>query len=661
MTALSEAPLPALDKQLIHPKYRPDIDGLRAIAVLSVVAFHAFPSLIRGGFVGVDVFFVISGFLISSIIFGSLEKNSFSFLDFYTRRVNRIFPALLLVLVVTWGFGWFSLLADEYTQLGKHIAGGAAFVSNYVLLGEAGYFDNSAETKLLLHLWSLGIEEQFYLVWPLMVWAAWKVRVNALILIVLVGGISFALNILNVHSDSVGTFYSPQTRFWELLVGSLLAYVTLHKHQHFQISREISGPTARNILSMTGLALLATAFALTTKSNQFPGWWAVLPTVGAALIISAGPFAWLNKNVLSSRLLVWFGLISFPLYLWHWPLLTFARIINSGTPSIEMRCSAIAAAVVLSWLTYRLIELPLRNTSSKARVVFFLAIMGAVGTLGYITFTSGGLTNRPTVQNSKAINEQFVATTGWKYAKNDTCLTRYNFEYAKTLPWWFCSTNRDQPPTTVIIGNSYANHLYPGIIHAAPDATVLSMGTCDAGHTINAEYPGNPCSLDSPKRQNDYIDNIIKSAGTVKTVIISGITLVDDESYAEKLSSRISYMDKLGIKVVIFVPHFTLGYNPRACFARPFKSPEKDCSFGLAVRENLLRIFNGLAAKITKHNPNVLFFDQNETFCSNSGCSMIIDGMPAYRDEYFHLSEYASDQVGKHFIEWAAKNGVELK
>jgi len=660
MTALSEAPLPALDKQPIHPKYRPDIDGLRAIAVLSVVAFHAFPSLIQGGFVGVDVFFVISGFLISSIIFGSLEKNSFSFLDFYTRRVNRIFPALLLMLAATWGFGWFSLLADEYTQLGKHIAGGAAFVSNFVLLGEAGYFDNSAETKLLLHLWSLGIEEQFYLVWPLMVWAAWKVRVNALILIVLVGGISFALNILNVQSDSVGTFYSPQTRFWELLVGSLLAYVTLHKHQHFQIWREISGPTARNILSITGLTLLATAFALTTKSNQFPGWWAVLPTLGAALIISAGPFAWLNKNVLSSRLFVWFGLISFPLYLWHWPLLTFARIINSDTPSIEMRCIAIVIAVVLSWLTYRLIELPLRNISSKVRVVFFLAFMGAVGTIGYVTFTSGGLTSRPTVQNSKAINEQFVATTGWKYAKNDTCLTRYNFEYAKTLPWWFCSTNRDQPPTTVIIGNSYANHLYPGIIHATPDATVLSMGTCDAGHIVNAEHPGNPCSLDSPKRQNEYIDNIIKSSGTVKTVIIGGITLVDDESYAEKLSSRISYMDKLGIKVVIFVPHFTLGYNPRACFARPFKSPEKDCKFGLVVREHLLHIFNGLAAKITKQNPNVLFYDQNETFCSNSGCSMVIDGMPAYRDEYFHYSEYASDQVGKNFIKWAEKNGVKL-
>lgn len=149
--------------QLDHPKYRPDIDGMRAIAVLSVVFFHAFPSYIQGGFVGVDVFFVISGFLISSIIFGGLEKNNFSFKVFFSRRVNRIFPALLIVLFASWTFGWFALFADEFMQLGKHIAGGTAFASNIVLLNESGYFDNSAETKILLHLWSLGIEEQFYL------------------------------------------------------------------------------------------------------------------------------------------------------------------------------------------------------------------------------------------------------------------------------------------------------------------------------------------------------------------------------------------------------------------------------------------------------------------------------------------------------------------
>ncbi|MDP3004588.1 acyltransferase, partial [Methylotenera sp.] len=222
-------PPPPQSEHLTHPKYRPDIDGLRAVAVLSVVIYHAFPKFIRGGFIGVDIFFVISGFLISTIIFGSLERNSFNFIEFYSRRIKRIFPALLLVLTASFVFGWFALLADEYKQLGKHIAGGAGFISNFLFWKESGYFDNAAETKPLLHLWSLGIEEQFYIVWPLLLWLAWKKRFNLLTITILVAVISFALNISKVHSDAVAAFYSPQTRFWELLVGSVLAYMTMHR------------------------------------------------------------------------------------------------------------------------------------------------------------------------------------------------------------------------------------------------------------------------------------------------------------------------------------------------------------------------------------------------------------------------------------------------
>jgi peptidoglycan/LPS O-acetylase OafA/YrhL len=214
---------------LTHPKYRPDIDGLRAIAVLSVVIFHAFPKSIKGGFIGVDIFFVISGFLISTIIMGSLERNSFSFIEFYSRRIKRIFPALLLVLIASFVFGWFALLADEYKQLGKHIAGGAGFVSNFVLWKESGYFDNDAETKPLLHLWSLGVEEQFYIVWPLLLWFAWKQRLNLLTVTMVVVAISFSLNVNTVQNDATAAFYSPQTRFWELLAGSILAYITLNQ------------------------------------------------------------------------------------------------------------------------------------------------------------------------------------------------------------------------------------------------------------------------------------------------------------------------------------------------------------------------------------------------------------------------------------------------
>ena len=212
-------------KNLIHPKYRPDIDGLRAIAVLAVIGFHVFG--VMGGFTGVDIFFVISGFLISTIIFENLEHNSFSFNQFYQRRIRRIFPSLLLVLVACIFFGWVVHFADEYELLGKHISAGTGFISNLVLWSESGYFDVAAEKKPLLHLWSLGIEEQFYIFWPIFAWLMWKFRAHFLWLAIVLACISFGLNIWQVRVDTVAAFYSPLTRFWELLEGACLAYVML--------------------------------------------------------------------------------------------------------------------------------------------------------------------------------------------------------------------------------------------------------------------------------------------------------------------------------------------------------------------------------------------------------------------------------------------------
>jgi peptidoglycan/LPS O-acetylase OafA/YrhL len=227
-------PVPSLRTHLSHPKYRADIDGLRAIAVLSVVGFHAFPSWICGGFIGVDIFFVISGFLISSIIFANLHQHSFEFIEFYCRRIRRIFPALIVVLIASFAIGWFVLLPNEFKQLGKHMAGGAGFIQNFLLWRESSYFDSAANTKPLLHLWTLAVEEQFYIVWPLVLWVAWKQKLNLLTITAVVALVSFSLNIGNVHTDAVAAFYSPQTRFWELMCGSMLAYVTVRRRPYFQ-------------------------------------------------------------------------------------------------------------------------------------------------------------------------------------------------------------------------------------------------------------------------------------------------------------------------------------------------------------------------------------------------------------------------------------------
>ena len=396
---------------LSHPKYRPDIDGLRAIAVLSVVAFHAFPSLVRGGFIGVDVFFVISGYLISTIIFENLDKGTFSFSEFYSRRIRRIFPALLLVLIACFTFGWFELLADEYKQLGKHISAGAGFISNFILWNESGYFDNTAETKPLLHLWSLGIEEQFYIVWPLLLWFAWKRKFNLLTITIVVAIATFILNLKGVKQDMVATFYSPQTRFWELLSGSLLAWFTLYKRDAFaNIKSKINvwlsrigysekqdndGVTLSNLISFVGLLLLLYGFWRINKELSFPGKWALVPVLGAVLVITAGSKAWVNRTILSNKIAVWFGLISFPLYLWHWPILSFARIIEGGVPSRNIRIAAVALSVALAWLTYKLVERPLRfGKYNKSKVAVLVILMTIVGFIGYNTYERDGLSFR---------------------------------------------------------------------------------------------------------------------------------------------------------------------------------------------------------------------------------------------------------------------------
>lgn len=411
--------------RLKHPKYRPDIDGLRAVAVLAVVAYHAFPRLLHGGFVGVDVFFVVSGYLISTIIYQGLADGSFSFLVFYGRRIRRIFPALILVLAGCLVFGWIALISEEYKQLGEHIAGGAGFVSNYLLWAESGYFDKAANSKPLLHLWSLGIEEQFYIVWPLLLWISYRTKIGWLVPILAVAIVSYRWNLDKVEWHTVEAFYSPQTRFWELAIGALLAYAELHalelrrRGQHLLASKNrMSRLCARGIvrlqpaitrlgrvvpraehvrhaLSLVGAALIAIAALFISPKDFFPGTLALLPTAGAAAILAAGPSAFVNRWLLSTRMLVGVGLISFPLYLWHWPLLCLAPTIERGDWATPVRLAMVPLSFGLAWLTYEFVEKPIRfGGRSALKATVLLSTMVCVGGLGYLVFSMDGVKSR---------------------------------------------------------------------------------------------------------------------------------------------------------------------------------------------------------------------------------------------------------------------------
>ncbi|HEY4973823.1 MAG TPA: acyltransferase, partial [Steroidobacteraceae bacterium] len=291
-------------------RYRPDIDGLRAVAVMLVLNYHAFPEAVPGGFIGVDVFFVISGFLITGIIARDLDLNRFNLWAFYGRRIRRIFPALVVVLCATLVLGWLWLLPSAYAQLSANVIASAAFLSNIALLWQSGYFDIESGRKPLLHLWSLGIEEQFYLFCPPLLILAARLRVSLLALAAVIGVASFALNVTLIGLNPAATFYLPFTRAWELLAGATLAC------GWGQLSQTSA---ASNLRASAGILLIAVAAITLDGRSAFPGWWALLPVAGGALLLSA-PIAWGCRRVLATRPLVWLGQISYPLYLWHWPL-----------------------------------------------------------------------------------------------------------------------------------------------------------------------------------------------------------------------------------------------------------------------------------------------------------------------------------------------------
>ncbi|MBB6305161.1 acyltransferase family protein [Rhizobium leucaenae] len=392
--------------RLSHVRYRPDIDGLRAVAVLAVVNFHAFPDLMKGGFIGVDIFFVVSGYLISTIIFESVDNGTFSFSRFYARRIKRTFPALILVFIACFTFGWFVLPADGLKQLGEHIASGSIFIDNLVLCGEPGYFDSAARLKPLLHLWSLGIVAQFYVFWPVFLRLSRNCNINFIIFILAITLISFSDNIHEENKDIVLDFYSSQTRFWELTTGGIVAWMMLYRPDISAIPNNIFIALRRSILggrfevhaspfssivSIFGFSLIIYGLWRIGGDAGFPGKWVLIPVLAAALLIFSGPGAMVNRSILSNKIAVWFGLISFPLYLWHWPLLSFARIVQGEEPNLKIRIAVVLISIALAWCTYRFVERPIRfGNHGKATTVVLVALMAVVGYAGYNAYQRDG-------------------------------------------------------------------------------------------------------------------------------------------------------------------------------------------------------------------------------------------------------------------------------
>ena len=647
---------------LSHVKYRPDIDGLRAFSVFFVIGYHAFPEIFKAGFIGVDIFFVISGYLISSIIISDLKNKNFSFLDFYIKRIKRIFPALILVLISCFIFGWFALFPIEFNQLGKHIAGSASFIPNFILWDEAGYFDNTANTKPLLHIWSLGIEEQFYFFWPLLLWFFFKIRINFTLSIIFLIIISFCFNVYESNYDKVASFYSPITRFWELLIGSFLALIIVRK------KRFIVSNLSSNFLSIMGPSLIFLGFFLIDDGSAYPGILAIFPVIGSFFIILAGNNAIFNRIILSNKILVWFGLISFPLYLWHWPLISFARIIESDFPNENYRIISIIISIILAWITYKFLEKPIRSTKSRIIPITLILIMIGVGLAGFYSFNKNGVPNRSYISSFN--EENFKMAFLFKEdnpVSHKNCMETYGLkDFIR-----YCNTTSSKKATIALIGDSHARALYDGLAFSLKK---YNLGLLNLGGRLFLDVETYP--KDDLKEIQVYKGGIKATQFVIDDPSIETIIMVSKGHYLTNQRWNFNLISNPAIKdkkevweiamrktldaaltknknVIFIIDNPSLGFDPKLCiYGRPFSkntSIKKSCTISRSSYESESKVYRKLVFSILNEYPKVKVLNTADILCDDKSCYGMLDGKILYRDND-HLSLAGGKLLSKELI-----------
>jgi len=618
--------------------YRADIDGLRAVAVASVIAYHYFPISAHGGFIGVDIFFVISGFLITSILAKELGQKRVNFGDFYARRICRIFPALAVVLAFCLVVGAALLDPSEYRALGLHVAAGAGFFSNALLWSESGYFDEAAEYKPLLHLWSLAVEEQFYVIWPLALYICVRFGRSLWALALLFAGASFALNLYLSAADPVAGFYFVFSRIWELLIGGALALIAP--------TALATRPALANLAAMFGLALIVLSLHLIDAAQPFPGWRALGPTFGAALLIAAGPTALINQRILSLAAMVAIGRISYPLYLWHWPLLSFARTLEGGNVGPPVRWALIAVAIGLAQLTYIFVEKPIRFGAGRPwRTAAAAVAIASLGPVGALDFKAGGLLF-PNAGFARVVNDGDVG-----YSDRRNYIFANSFPCHSALP---TVSDTDQkngfacrqsmqgvPPEIILIGDSHAAHFYIGLSKAL---NMRNVGYYSANGKL---------SFDDPSFNLAFA--AVAAEPRIKTVILSWYwplrikAMPTGASVRTQMDRIVPFLRAAGKTVFILndVPSFP--FRPERCKYTGRLGLPNRCDEEESALERQLSVYVADLQAVIAANPGVRLIDTAHMLCNERICSMAQNGKLLYADEN-HLNINGSLLMGAKLV-----------
>lgn len=614
--------------------YRKDIDGLRAVAIVPVVLYHAGLSALGGGFIGVDVFFVISGYLITSILADDIRRGEVSILGFYERRARRIFPALFVMLLVSIVVSAAILLPFDLRAFSRSVIATVSFTSNILFHLESGYFAAPSELKPLLHTWSLAVEEQFYILFPILLYLLSKTgRRTRNAVLVAIAALSFAVNLWGVRPHPSATFYLLPARAWELLLGSLLA---------LNILPAPAGRGLREIAAALGLGLIGTSVLALSAADPFPGWNAALPCIGAALIIWAG----IGGDSLGGRLLglqplVFIGRISYSLYLWHWPIIVFVKYATNRPLSPAEAGMAVAASLVAATLSWRFIEQPFRGKGRFTRRGIFTAsavaaaLLLSVGAVGY--GTKGWPQRFPEALPIIAKYADYPPSFGM--LRRGTCFLQDGqpaADYDRDACYGGAS------PDVLIWGDSLAAHLYHGLSTQASRAK-LTIG--QATQSLCAPVLNLPAYYIAGCRAfNDRILGLIRQ-DPPRTVILAGRWEVVGLDGIARLEDTIAALKSAGSEVIVVgqSPIF-----PAPAYALYIKALHND-TIAAPVAENDYGPLNQRVAEVAEQS-GAAFFAPEQLFCSGGRCRIQQDGVLLFWDNS-HLTEEGSDYVGERFFD----------
>lgn len=619
-----------------HLKYRPDIDGLRTLAVVPVILFHAGFHAFSGGFVGVDVFFVISGYLITSIILSELEQGRFSIISFYERRARRILPALFFVMLCCLPFSWLWLEPADMKDFSKSISKVTQFTSNIYFYRNSGYFDTATELKPLLHTWSLAVEEQYYLLFPLLLLLVkrfGKIWIGAVITLIAIS--SFLVAQYYSSTKPMAAFYLLHSRAWELMIGALVAFnytdhnINRHTQNHSQYG------------SLLGFLLICASIFLYEKSLPYPSFYTLAPTAGTALIIAFNTKNTLVSKILGSKPFVSIGLVSYGAYLWHQPLFAFFRHAFLDDVPIYAMLLLVVASFVLALLTWKFIERPFRNKTRFNKKEIFgygISISIFIATLGNFVTENDGFPSRYTRLLTGDIgHDEFFQYQNYRYLRcespsvaNDS-LIRNGFLR--------CRQSKPGVPEVILLGDSHAEHLFIGLAEAKPNLNIAYYLKAGVPYVTNKQF--------------DTIFNEIINNGQAQHIVIAmfyyGKQNSKDFGLYDGLSITIKKLLNAGktVSLVGDVPKFD--FSPVYCTVSKENINSRYCQLSneklIIQRQVYDPILNKLANEF-----NVKYITIDAPLCQQEKCLMTDGTSIFYRDDH-HLNILGSKLIGKYLAE----------